>query len=297
MSKQILFSEEARDKLKKGINILANTVKVTLGPKGRNVILDKGFGSPTITNDGVSIAKEIDLEDKFENMGAQIVKEVAEKTNDIAGDGTTTATILAQSIIEEGIKNVTSGANPIAIRHGIEKGVKQVVESLKNTAKELSGKKEIAQVASISAESEEIGQMIAEIMDVVGRNGVITVEESQTMGLSKEVVEGMQFDEGYISPYMMTDSKSLESVFKDPLILITDKKISAAGDISPLMEKMLQEGKKELVIIAEEVEGEALATLVLNKLRGVFNTLAIKAPGFGDRRKEILEVGKLLQKI
>lgn len=288
MSKQILFSEDAREKLKEGINVLADTVKVTLGPKGRNVVLDKGFGAPTVTNDGVSIAKEIELEDKFANMGVQMIKEVAEKTNDTAGDGTTTATVLAQEIINEGLKNVTAGANPLAIRRGIEKGVQTIVSSLKKSSKEIVGKEEIAQVAAISAESEEIGKLISEIMDMVGRNGVITVEESQTMGLSKEIVEGMQFDEGYVSPYMMTDSKTQEAVMKDPYILITDKKISAVNEIVPIMEKITQEGKKDLVIIAEEVEGEALATLVLNKLRGVFNTLAIKAPGFGDSRKDML---------
>lgn len=289
MAKQIKFSEEARAKLKEGINALADTVKITLGPKGRNVILDKGFGAPTVTNDGVSIAKEIELEDKFANMGAQMIKEVAEKTNDIAGDGTTTATVLAQAIINEGLKNVAAGANPLEIRKGIEKGVNTAIETLKKQSKTISGKEEISQVASISAESEEIGKLIAEIMDMVGRNGVITVEESQTMGLDKEVVEGMQFDEGYISPYMMTDAKSLESNFENPNILITDKKISSINEIVPLMEKLSQAGKKDLVIIAEDVEGEALATLVVNKLRGVFNTLAIKAPGFGDRRKEMLE--------
>lgn len=289
MSKQILFSEDAREKLKEGINTLADTVKVTLGPKGRNVVLDKGFGAPTVTNDGVTIAKEIDLEDKFKNMGAQMIKEVAEKTNDAAGDGTTTATILAQEMIKEGLKNVTAGANPLAIKRGIEKGVKNVIDCLKKSSKEVTGKEEIAQVASISAENEKIGKLISEIMDMVGRNGVITVEESQTMGLDKEIVEGMQFDEGYISGYMMTDAKTQEAVMKDPLILITDKKISSVGEIVPVMEKMTQEGKKNLVIIAEEVEGEALATLVVNKLRGSFNTLAVKAPGFGDSRKEILE--------
>lgn len=288
MSKQIQFSEESRKSLKTGVNVLADTVKVTLGPKGRNVVLDKGFGAPTITNDGVTIAKEIELEDKFANMGVQIIKEVAEKTNDVAGDGTTTATILAQAMINEGIKNVTAGANPMAIRHGIEKAVNVVVESLKKNAKKVKGKAEIAQVAAISAESEEIGKLISEIMEMVGKNGVITVEEAQTTGLSKEVVEGMQFDEGYISPYMMTDTKSMEANFENPYILITDKKISAVNEIVPLLEKLAQAGKKELVIIAEEVEGEALTTLVLNKLRGVFNTLAVKAPGFGDRRKEML---------
>lgn len=288
MSKQIKFSEDIRTSLKDGVNILADTVKVTLGPKGRNVVLDKGYGAPTITNDGVSIAKEIELEDKFANMGVQIIKEVAEKTGDSAGDGTTTATILTQEIVNEGLKNVTAGANPLAIRRGIEKAVDAVVAQLKKNAKAISGKEEIAQVASISAESVEIGKLIAEIMDMVGRNGVITVEESQTMGLSKEVVEGMQFDEGYVSGYMMTDTKTLEANFENPYILVTDKKISAVNEIVPLLEKLAQAGKKELVIIAEEIDGEALATLVLNKLRGVFNTLAVKAPGFGDRRKEML---------
>lgn len=289
MSKQILFSEEARAKLKEGINILADTVKVTLGPKGRNVVLDKGFGAPTITNDGVSIAKEIELEDKYANMGAQLIKEVAEKTGDNAGDGTTTATILAQAIINEGLKNVTAGANPLSLRRGIEKAVDTVVGALKRSAKEISGKEEIAQVASISAESEEIGRLIAEIMDMVGRSGVVTVEESQTMGLSKEVVEGMQFDEGYVSAYMMTDAKTLKAEFEDAKILITDKKISSVEEIVPLMEKLSTAGTKNLVIIAEDVDGQALATLVVNKLRGAFNTLAVKAPGFGDRRKEMLE--------
>lgn len=288
MGKLIKFSEEGRELLKKGVNILADTVKVTLGPKGRNVILDKGFGAPTITNDGVTIAKEIELEDKIANMGAQIVKEVAEKTNDVAGDGTTTATILAQEIINEGLKNVTAGANPLAIRLGIEKGAEAVVEHLKKSAKQVTGKEEISQVASISAESQEIGNLIAEIIDMVGRTGVITVEESQTIGYTKEVVEGMQFDEGYISPYMMTDNKTLEANFENPYILITDKKISSVNEIVPLMEKLAQAGKKDLVIIAEDIDGEALATLVVNKLRGVFNTLAVKAPGFGDRRKEML---------
>lgn len=288
MAKMIQFSEESRNSLRRGINILADAVKVTLGPKGRNVVLDRGFGSPTITNDGVTIAKEIDLEDKFENMGAQLVKEVAEKTNDVAGDGTTTATILAQSMINEGLKNVTAGANPIAIRRGIEKGTKAIIDALKKSAKAVAGKEEIAQVASISADSREVGDLIAEIMDMVGRDGVITVEEGQTMGLSKEVVDGMQFDQGFISAYMMTDTTRQEAVLENPYILVTDKKISAATDIVPLLESIAQTGKKELVIIAEDVEGEALSTLVLNKLRGVFNALAVKAPGYGDRRKELL---------
>lgn len=288
MAKQIKFSEEARQRIKKGVNILADAVKVTLGPKGRNVVLDKGFGSPTITNDGVTIAKEIDLEDKFENIGAQLIKEVATKTNDVAGDGTTTATLLAQVMVNEGLKNVTAGANPMAIRRGIEKGVKVVVEGLKKSAKLVTGREEVAQVASISAGDPEIGKLIAEVMDMVGRDGVITVEESKTFGLEKEIVEGMQFDEGYISPYMMTDTARMEAVFENPAILITDKKISSVNEIVPILEKLAQAGKKDLVIVAEDVEGEALTTLVLNKLRGVFNTLAVKAPGFGDRRKEML---------
>lgn len=288
MAKQIMFSSEAREKLKEGINTLADTVKVTLGPKGRNVVLDKGFGAPTVTNDGVSIAKEIELEEKFANMGAQMIKEVAEKTNDSAGDGTTTATVLAQEMINEGLKNVTAGANPLSIKRGMDKAVQAVTKELKKNAKSITGKEEIAQVASISAESEEIGKLISEIMDMVGRKGVISVEESQTMGLDKEIVKGMQFDEGYISQYMMTDSKTQEAVFKDPYILITDKKISSVSEIVPIMEKLSQAGKKDLVIIAEEIEGEALATLVVNKLRGSFNTLALKAPGFGDSRKDML---------
>ncbi len=288
MSKVIKFSEEARQSLREGVNILADTVKVTLGPKGRNVVLDKGFGVPTITNDGVSIAKEIELEDKFANMGAQLIKEVATKTNDAAGDGTTTATLLTQIIINEGLKNVAAGANPLGIQRGLEKGLKIVLKNLKSSAKEISGKEEISQVAAISAESAEIGNLIAEIMDMVGRDGVITVEESQTVGMGKEIVEGMQFDEGYISPYMMTDTARMEANFENPLILITDKKISALAEILPLLEKMAQAGKKELVIIAEEVEGEALTTLIVNKLQGRFSALAIKAPGYGDARKEML---------
>ncbi len=289
MAKQIKFSEEARAGLKRGVNILADSVRVTLGPKGRNVVLDKGFGAPTITNDGVTIAKEIELEDKFENMGAQLVKEVAEKTNDAAGDGTTTATILAQALVDEGLKNVTAGANPVALRRGLEKGVTQAVKALHSQAKEIKGKEEISQVASISADSTEVGNLIAEIIDMVGRDGVITVEESQTLGLDKEVVDGMQFEQGFVSAYMMTDSTRQEAELDHPLVLITDKKISAASDIVPLLENIQQTGKKDIVIIAEEVEGEALAVLVLNKLRGVFNALAVKAPGFGERRKEMLQ--------
>lgn len=288
MAKQIAFDEEARVKLQKGVNTIADTVKITLGPKGRNVVLDKGFGAPIITNDGVTIAKEIELEDKYENMGAQLVKEVATKTNDIAGDGTTTATLLAQAIVNEGLKNVVAGANPMALRRGMEKGLHAVVDSLKEGAKTIEGKEEIAQVASISANDPEIGQLIAEIMDTVGRDGVVTVEEAQTLGLEKEVVEGMQFDNGYISPYMVTDTTRMEAVIDDPYILITDKKISSIQDILPVLEKLAQIGKKEIVIIAEDVDGEALPTLVLNKLRGVFQALAVKAPGFGDRRKEML---------
>lgn len=289
MSKQIKFSEEARAGLKAGVNILADAVKVTLGPKGRNAVLDKGYGAPTITNDGVTIAKEIDLEDKFENMGAQLVKEVAEKTNDVAGDGTTTATLLAQALVNEGLRNVTAGTNPIALRRGMEKASAQAVKALKAQAKDVKGKAEIAQVASISADSQEVGNLIADIIDMVGRDGVITVEESQTMGLDKEVVDGMQFDQGFVSAYMMTDSTRQEAVLEDPYILVTDKKISSATDIVPTLESIAKTGKKDIVIIAEDVDGEALAVLVLNKLRGVMNAVAVKAPGFGDRRKEMLQ--------
>src|SRR3989339_1377453 len=289
MAKQILFDEKARRLLKSGVDKLANTVKVTLGPKGRNVVLDKGYGAPHITNDGVTIAKEIELEDKFENIGASIIKEVATKTNDTAGDGTTTATILAQAIIAEGLKNVTAGSSPIGIKRGIEKGVAKVVAILKEMSKEVSSQEEIAQVASISANDPEIGQVIAEAMESVGKDGVITVEESQSFGITKEVVEGMQFDKGYVSHYMITNAERMEAEYEDPYILITDSKISSVQELLPLLEKLAQTGKKELVIIAEEVEGEALATLVVNKLRGTFNTLAVKAPGFGDRRKEMLQ--------
>ncbi len=290
MAKQVHFDEEARKELMSGINKLADTVKVTLGPKGRNVILDKGFGSPMITKDGVTVAKEVELEDKIENTGAELVKEVASKTNDVAGDGTTTATVLAQAIVREGIKNVAAGANPMSLKHGVDKGVHAVVKQIKESAKQIDTKEEIAQVASISANNDkEIGEVIAEAMEEVGRDGVITVEESQSFGIDKEVVEGMQFDKGYVSPYMITNPDRMEAIFEDCSILITDKKIGAVADIVPLLEKMAQGGKKDLVIIAEDVEGEALATLVVNKLRGTFNTLAVKAPGFGDRRKEMLE--------
>jgi chaperonin GroEL len=289
MAKDIRFSDDARARIRKGVNTLADAVKVTLGPKGRNVVLDKSFGGPTITNDGVTIAKEIELEDKFENMGAQLVKQVAEKTNDAAGDGTTTATILAQAIINEGMRNVTAGANPMAIRRGIEKGSAAVVEALKKRSKIVKGKEETAQVASISANDPDIGTLIAEVYDMVGRDGVITVEQSQSIGLEKEIVEGMQFDNGYTSAYFVTDSTRMEASLDKPYILITDKKISSIQEILPLLEQMAQTGKKELVIIADSVEGEALATLIINKLRGILNILAVKAPGFGDRRKEMLQ--------
>ena len=288
MAKQILFNEEARRALEKGVDALANAVKVTLGPKGRNVVLDKKFGAPTITNDGVTIARDIDLEDPFENMGAQLVKEVATKTNDVAGDGTTTATLLAQAMIHEGMRNVAAGANPMIIRKGIEKAVNALVAEIKNSAKKVEDKESIAQVASISAADEEIGKLIAEAMEKVGKDGVITVEESKGMGTSLSVVEGMQFDRGYISPYMVTDTDKMEAILNDPYILITDRKISAIADLLPVLEKVVQQGK-ELVIIAEDVEGEALATLVVNKLRGTFRAVAVKAPGFGDRRKAMLE--------
>ncbi|PJC02311.1 MAG: chaperonin GroEL [Candidatus Komeilibacteria bacterium CG_4_9_14_0_8_um_filter_36_9] len=289
MAKQIIFNEEARQRMKRGVDQLADAVKVTLGPKGRNVVLDQGFGAPIITKDGVTVAKEIELEDKFENLGAELVKEVASKTNDVAGDGTTTATILAQSIVAEGIKNVTAGANPLAIKAGIEKGTQAIVDELKRISQEVSSQEKIAQVAAISANDPAIGRHIAEAMAKVGKEGVITVEESQSFGITKEVVEGMEFDKGYISPYMVTNTERMEAEFSDAYILITDKKISAVNELLPLLEKLASSGKKDLVIIAEEVDGEALATLVVNKLRGTFNTLAVKAPAFGDRRKEMLE--------
>ncbi len=289
MAKDIKFSQEARDKIRAGVNQLADTVKVTLGPKGRNVLLDKGYGGPTITNDGVTIAKEIELEDKFENMGAQLVKEVASKTNDNVGDGTTTATLLAQAMINEGLKNVAAGSNAMSIRHGIEKATVAVVDHLKKTAKKISTKAEIAQVASISANDPEIGELIGEVFDKVGNTGVITVEQSQGLGVEYELTEGMQFDQGYLSSYMVTDTARMEATIENPYILITDKKISSIQEILPLLEQLAQSGKKELVIIAEDVDGEALATLVVNKLRGIMNILAIKAPGFGDRRKEMLQ--------
>ena len=289
MAKQIKYSTDARKKLKAGVDKLANAVKVTLGPKGRNVVLDKGFGAPTITNDGVTIAKEIEIEDKIENLGAEIIKEVAEKTNDVVGDGTTTATVLTQAMVEEGLKLVEAGFSPLDIKKGIESKVRSLVDFLKNNSKKIETKEEIAEVATISAESREIGNLIAEIIEDVGKEGVITVEESKAFGLSKEIVKGLQFDQGYLSPYMVTDTERMEAVFEDPYILITDQKISAIADILPILEKLTQDGKKELIIIADDVEGEALATLVLNKIRGVLNVLACKTPGFGDSKKEILE--------
>lgn len=289
MAKDIISSEDARKSLKAGVDKLANTVKATLGPKGRNVVLEKKFGGPVITNDGVTIAKEIELEDAYENMGAQIVKEVASKTNDQAGDGTTTATVLAQAIIDAGIKNVAAGANPMAIRRGIEKAAGAVALELNKIAKPVKESAEIANVASISAADPEVGKLIAEVMDVIGEDGIVTVEEGQTLGLDKEVVEGMQFDNGYVSPYMVSDTARMEAVVENAPILITDKKISTVQELLPLLEKLSAEGKKDMVIIAEDLDGEALTTLVLNKLRGTFNALAIKAPAFGDRRKEMLQ--------
>ena len=288
MAKEIKFGEDARKALERGVNILADTVKVTIGPKGRNVILDKKFGSPLITNDGVTIAKEIELEDAYENMGAQLVKEVATKTNDVAGDGTTTATLLTQAIVREGLKNVAAGANPIFIRKGIQLAVDKAVETLQANSRPIESKESIAQVAAISAGDEEVGKMIADAMEKVGKDGVITVEESKTMGTTLEVVEGMQFDRGYVSPYMSTDMEKMEANLSDPLILITDKKITNIQEILPVLEQIVQQGKK-LLIIAEDIEGEALATLVVNKLRGTFDVVAIKAPGFGDRRKAMLQ--------
>ena len=289
MAKQIIYDEKARNALKKGVDQLVNAVKVTLGPKGRNVVIEKSYGGPIITKDGVTVAKEIELEDKFENIGAELVKEVASKTNDAAGDGTTTATILAQAMIAEGLKMVASGVSPIELRQGIEKKVGEIVANLKKMSKTISTKEEIAQVASISANDPEIGKIIAEAMEAVGKDGVITVEEGQTFGVIKEVVEGMQFDKGYVSGYMVTNTETMKAEFNEPYILITDKKIASVQEILPLLEKIAQSGKKDLVIIADEIEGEALATFVVNKLRGTFNVLGIKAPGFGDRRKAMLE--------
>ena len=289
MAKQIVFSEDARRDLKIGIDILAQAVKTTLGPKGRNVALDKKWGAPTVTHDGVTVAKEIELEDPFQNMGAQLLKEAATKTNDVAGDGTTTATVLAQAIVNEGLKNVAAGANPMLLKRGIEKATEAVAEAIKGMSVDVEDKEEIANVAAISANDKEIGALIAEVMDKVGKDGVISVEESKGLAFETEYVEGMQFDRGYISPYFITNPETMVAELEDPYILIYDKKISAATDIVPLLEKLVQVGKRELVILAEDVDGEALATMVLNKLRGVFNVLAVKAPGFGDRRKAMLQ--------
>ncbi len=289
MAKQILFDETARKKLLAGVNKLNNTIKVTLGPKARHVVLDKGFGAPEISDDGVSIAKEIELKDKIENLGVGIVKEVAEKTSEAAGDGTTTSMLLTQAIVAEGLKNVAAGAHPLVIKRGIQKGLKAVVDYLKNSSKPISKKEEVAQVATIAALDPEIGDMIAEVFSEVGKDGVITVEESKKFGLEKEIVKGLQFDRGYISPYMITDAERMEAVLEEPYILVTDKKISALNEILPVMEAVAKTGKKDFVIIADEVEGDALATLVVNKLRGILNGLAVKAPGFGDRKKEMLQ--------
>ena len=288
MAKVIKFGEDARKSLLEGVNKLANTVKVTLGPKGRNVVLDKSFGAPLITNDGVTIAKEIELEDKFENMGARLVKEVSTKTNDVAGDGTTTATVLAQSMIKEGVKNVAAGADPMAVKRGIDKAVEEAVKGLKEISSEVNGKEDIARVASISANNEEVGRLIADAMEKVSKDGVITIEESKTSNTELNVVEGMQFDKGYVSPYMVTDTEKMEAILDNPYILITDKKISNIQEILPLLESLMQESGK-LLIICDDMEGEALSTLILNKLRGVLNVVAVKAPGFGDKRKAMLE--------
>ncbi|MBQ8002728.1 MAG: chaperonin GroEL, partial [Clostridia bacterium] len=288
MAKEILYGENARKALERGVNQLADTVKVTLGPKGRNVVLEKKFGAPLITNDGVTIAKEIELEDPFENMGAQLIREVASKTNDIAGDGTTTATLLAQALVREGLKNVAAGANPMVVRKGIQKAVDFCVEAIGNNSEKVNGKKDIARVAAVSAADETVGELIADAMEEVGEDGVITVEESKTSKTEKEVVKGMQFDRGYLSPYMVTDTEKMEAVLDDPFILLTDKKISNIQDILPLLEQIVQSGAK-LLIVAEDIEGEALTTLVVNKLRGTFVCVGVKAPGFGDRRKAMLQ--------
>ncbi len=289
MAKQVIFDEEVKKKLKKGVDVVANAVKVTLGPRGRNVILDKGFGGPTITNDGVSIAKEITLKDKFENMGAEIIKEVANKTNELAGDGTTTAIVLTQALVHEGLRQTTMGLNAMAVRAGMEHAARDVVEALKNMATKINKTDEIKQVATISAESAEIGEKIAETIDKVGKDGVVTVEEGQSFGIETEFTEGMEFDRGYVSPYMVTNPERMEAAYKDAQILITDKKVSSIQEILPLLEKIAQTGKKELIIIADEIEGEALTTFIVNKLKGGFSVLGIKAPGYGDRKKEVLE--------
>jgi len=288
-AKQLAFAEDARRRLKNGIDILANAVATTLGPKGRNVALDKKFGAPTVTHDGVTVAKEIELEDPYENMGAQLLKEAATKTNDIAGDGTTTSTVLAHAIVTEGLKNLAAGSNPMLLKRGIEQATEAVVESLRKMSQKINTKEEIASVATNSAADEEIGNLIADVMDKVGKDGVITVEESKSLAFETEYVEGMQFDRGYISPYFVTAPEAMESVIQDPYLLIYDKKVSAAADIVPILEKLVQIGKRDLVLIAEDVDGEALATLVLNKLRGMLNVLGVKAPGFGDRRKAMLQ--------
>ncbi|HLL79705.1 MAG TPA: chaperonin GroEL, partial [Ktedonobacteraceae bacterium] len=288
MAKQLVFDEEARRSLKKGIDILAGAVKATLGPKGRNVALDKKFGAPSVTHDGVTVAKEIQLENPFENMGAQLLKEAATRTNDVAGDGTTTATVLAQAIVNEGLKNLAAGANPMQLKQGIDKGTEAVVEYIRQMAIPVQDKKEIAQIASISAADESIGELIAEVMDRVGKDGVITVEESRGINFETEYVEGMQIDKGYISAYFVTNAEKMEASIDEPYILISDKKISSVADILPILEKLTQAGRRDIVIIAEDVDGEALPTLVVNKLRGILNVLAVKAPGFGDRRKEML---------
>ena len=289
MAKKIIFDEKARESLKKGVDKLAQAVKITLGPRGSNVILDRGFGSPLITNDGVTIAKEIELEDKTENLGAEVLKQAAEKTNDIAGDGTTTAIVLAWSIITAGLKNVTAGTDALSIKRGIDKAVKVVIKELKSISQKVETHDEIANVGSISSDDKEIGNMIADIFDEVGKDGVMTVEESKTLGLSKEIVKGLQFDKGYISSYMITDSEKMEAVLENPYIIITDKKITSIQEILPLLDKIVQSGKKDLLIIADDLSGEALATLILNKLRGTFNVVAVKTPGFGDRKKELIE--------
>lgn len=289
MAKQIIYSEDARKKIKAGIDKVANAVRVTMGPKGRNVLLAKSYGGPTITNDGVSIAKDIELKDPFENLGAELIKQVAEKTNDVAGDGTTTATVITQALVREGLKFVETGINPVGIRHGMEQAKDDVIAVLKKNSKKISSREEKVNVATISAESAEMGEMIADVMEAVGNDGVVTTEQSQTLGLSKEIVMGMNFDKGYISPYMMTDAANQSAEIKDPFILITDKKISSIQEVLPVLEKMAQAGKKDVVIIAEDVDGEALATLVVNRIRGVLNVLAVKAPGFGDERKAMLE--------
>ena len=288
MPKQIISGVIARESIKRGVDLLSNAVKITLGPRGRNVVLDKGFGAPVVTNDGVTIAKEIELKDKFENIGAALVKEAASKTNDVAGDGTTTAVVLAQAMIADGLNLINSGANPMILKRGMDKAVARVSEILRKNAKPVT-KEKIKDVAIISANDEEIGSLIAEVINKVGKEGVVTVEEAQTLGVDYELVEGLQFDRGYVSAYMVTDAERMESVMEKPYILITDKKVSALPEIMPILEKVVKSGSKNLVIIADEIEGEALATLVVNKLRGVFNVLAVKAPGFGDRRKEFLE--------